>query len=54
MQSLIAAEPIAEVDYVSIADADTLDELTTVDRAALVSIAVRFDGTRLIDNTTLD
>jgi pantoate--beta-alanine ligase len=54
MQSLIAAEPIAEVDYVSIADADTLDELTTVDRAALVSLAVRFDGTRLIDNTTLD
>lgn len=54
MQSLIAAEPIAAVDYVSIADADTLDELTTVDRAALVSLAVRFDGTRLIDNTTLD
>lgn len=54
MQSLIAAEPIAEVDYVSIADADTLDELTTVDRAALVSLAVRLGGTRLIDNTTLD
>ncbi len=54
MQSLIAAEPLAKLDYVSIADADTLEELTTVDRAALVSLAVRFGGTRLIDNTTLD
>ncbi len=54
MQSLIAAEPLAELDYVSIADADTLDELARVDRPTLVSLAVRFGGTRLIDNTTLD
>ena len=54
MQSLIAAEPLAALDYVSVADADSLDELATIDRPALVSLAVRFGATRLIDNTTLD
>ena len=54
MQSLIAAEPLAALDYVSVADADSLDELTMIDRGALVSLAVRFGATRLIDNTTLD
>ena len=49
----LQSEPLAEVDYVSVADAETLDELTTIDRPALVSLAVRFGTTRLIDNTTL-
>ncbi len=53
MQSLIAAESLAVVDYISVVDADSLDELTSVDRPALVSLAVRFDTIRLIDNTTL-
>lgn len=53
MRSLIAAEPLAALDYVSIADADSLDEITTIDRRTLVSLAVRFAATRLIDNTTL-
>lgn len=53
MRSLIAAEPLASVDYISVADAESLDELTAIDRAALVSIAARFGATRLIDNTTL-
>lgn len=53
MQELIATEPLASVDYVSIADAETLDELVRLDHPALVSLAVRFGATRLIDNTTL-
>ena len=53
MQSLIAAEPLASVDYISVADAESLDELTTIDRPTLVSIAARFGATRLIDNTVL-
>ncbi len=53
VSSMIAAEPLASVDYVSVADAESLDELTTVDRPALVSLAVRFGRTRLIDNVTL-
>jgi pantoate--beta-alanine ligase len=54
MQSLIVAEPLAALDYVSVADADSLDELKMIDGPALVSLAVRFGATRLIDNTTLD
>ena len=54
MRALIDAEPRAEIDYVSVADADTLDELDTIDRPALVSLAVRIGSVRLIDNTRLD
>jgi len=39
-----------QIDYVSIADAETLEELHVIDRPALVSVAVRVGGTRLIDN----
>jgi pantoate--beta-alanine ligase len=53
MRKLVAAEPLANIDYISIADADTLEEIDTIERTALVSLAVRFGGTRLIDNTLL-
>ena len=53
MNEVLAAEPLARIDYVSVADADTLEELDTVDRPALVSLAVRIGETRLIDNVTL-
>lgn len=47
-------EPLAQVDYVSIADPQSLQELTTIDqRGALVSLAVRIGKTRLIDNLVL-
>ena len=54
MRSLFAAEPLAAVDYVSVADASSLDEITSIDRPALVSLAARIGATRLIDNTILD
>jgi pantoate--beta-alanine ligase len=50
---VLASEPLTSVEYVSVADAETLAELETVDRAALVSLAVRIGGTRLIDNVVL-
>lgn len=53
MEECIAAEPLAATDYVSIADAATLDELDSIDRPALVSLAVRIGATRLIDNIRL-
>ena len=53
MGELLAGEPLARVDYVSVADAETLEELETVDRSALVSLAVRVGATRLIDNVRL-
>jgi pantoate--beta-alanine ligase len=53
MLETLAREPLAEVDYVSVADDATLAELEVVDRPALLSLAVRFDGVRLIDNEPL-
>jgi pantoate--beta-alanine ligase len=49
----LAREPLARPEYVSIADAATLAELERVDRPALLSLAVRFGDTRLIDNEPL-
>ncbi len=52
--SLIQKEPLANIDYISIADAETLDELDTVSPPALVSLAVKIGQTRLIDNVVLE
>lgn len=50
----IAAQPLARIDYVSLADADTLREIEgRVTSDALLSVAVRFGRARLIDNKTL-
>jgi pantoate--beta-alanine ligase len=50
----IEAQPLARIDYVSLADAATLAEVAgAVTRPAMLSLAVRFGATRLIDNTLL-
>lgn len=49
----IAHEPRARLDYVSVADLETLDELSVVERPTLVSLAVWVRTTRLIDNEIL-
>jgi len=54
MISLITANPLAKIDYVSISDPDTLEELSVTDGSALASLAVRFGKTRLIDNILLE
>ena len=53
MTALIQKQPLATIDYVSIADVKTLDELETVNPPALVSLAVKIGKTRLIDNIVL-
>jgi pantoate--beta-alanine ligase len=53
MTALIQKEPLADIDYISIADAETLEELDTVSAKIIVSIAVKFGRTRLIDNIVL-
>ena len=53
MRALIEAEGQARTDYVSIADPETLEELATIDRQALASLAVYIGRTRLIDNISL-
>ena len=54
MTLLVEQEPLAQIDYVSVADAETLEELSAVDRPALASLAVCIGQTRLIDNITLE
>jgi pantoate--beta-alanine ligase len=53
MRETLAEEPLARPDYVSVADGATLAELDRVEGPALLSLAVRFGDTRLIDNEVL-
>lgn len=53
MEGVIKAEPLARIDYVSIADDRTLEELQQLDGPALASMAVFIGQTRLIDNCRL-
>jgi pantoate--beta-alanine ligase len=54
MTSLISREPLAKIEYVSVTDTDTLEELSKIDRPALASLAVKIGKTRLIDNMLLE
>jgi len=54
MTALIQKDPLADIDYISIADAETLEELDRVKPPALVSMAVEIGNTRLIDNIVLE
>lgn len=49
----LSAIPGLAIDYVSVADPDTLQELDVVETRALASVAVRLGRTRLIDNVLL-
>ncbi len=53
MRALIQQKPLAVIDYVSIADPETLEEMDTVRTPALISLAVKIGKTRLIDNVAL-
>lgn len=53
MRSVLSAEPLAQVEYVSAADPHTLVELGDARRGVLLSMAVRIGRTRLIDNLLL-
>ena len=53
MRDVLVAEPLATLEYVSCADPATLRELATIEGPALLSMAVRFGGVRLIDNESL-
>jgi len=53
MKEVLAIELLAQMQYVSCADYDTLEELETVTGKALLSMAVFVGKTRLIDNFVL-
>jgi pantoate--beta-alanine ligase len=50
MMSVLSGEPLADVQYVSAADRETLNELQRIEKGALLSLAVQIGKTRLIDN----
>lgn len=54
MVNLIQKQPLANIDYVDIADAEMLTNLKEMKKPALISLAVKFGKTRLIDNILLE
>ncbi len=49
----LVTEPLAEVEYVEVVDAQTLEPITEIVQPALVAIAAHFGRTRLIDSVVL-
>jgi len=54
MHKLIAAKPHLKIDYISIVDPDTLEDLDVVENRALIALAVFAGKTRLIDNVIVE
>jgi len=53
MRDVLATQPLAVAEYVSVADGLTLAEVESIEPPTLLSLAVRFGATRLIDNELL-
>lgn len=53
MKEFIQKQPLANIDYISIADNETLEELDVVKPPALVSLVVKIGRPRLLDNIIL-
>jgi pantoate--beta-alanine ligase len=51
---ILAAEPLARVDYVEVRSIPNLDPVEIIDQPVLLAAAVYFTKTRLIDNVVLD
>ncbi len=49
----ISTEPLASLEYARLVDMSSLEPITTIEKPALLALAVHFGGTRLIDNTIL-
>ncbi|OEF99873.1 pantoate--beta-alanine ligase [Vulcanibacillus modesticaldus] len=47
---MIKEKPLADIDYVSIVDIETLTDVSEINNKVLIALAVRFGKTRLIDN----
>jgi pantoate--beta-alanine ligase len=54
MREIIGREPLAQIDYVDLVDADTLEPVTRLRRTCLSLLAARFGATRLIDNLLIE
>jgi pantoate--beta-alanine ligase len=54
IREIIGREPLAQIDYVELVDADTLEPVTRLRRTCLALLAARFGATRLIDNLLIE
>jgi pantoate--beta-alanine ligase len=54
VRKVIGEAPLARIDYVEVADAETLEPVETVRPNSLLALAVSFGKTRLIDNIRLE
>ncbi|VEN73606.1 Pantothenate synthetase [Candidatus Desulfarcum epimagneticum] len=50
---IIQSRPETSIDYISICDPDTLEDVDVIERPALMALAVRVGKIRLIDNALL-
>ncbi|MEK7790589.1 MAG: pantoate--beta-alanine ligase, partial [Deltaproteobacteria bacterium] len=54
VSQMIDSQRPTKVDYISVCDAMTLQEVDRIDKPALLAVAVTFGKTRLIDNVVLE
>ncbi len=54
MNAILAQIPAMQPEYVSIVDADTLEQISHLRGRVLIAIAARIGSTRLIDNAVVD
>jgi pantoate--beta-alanine ligase len=53
VRSELEKEPLASMEYVELCDAETLEEVSSIEGAAVLALAVQFGKARLIDNRVL-
>jgi pantoate--beta-alanine ligase len=53
VKEVIAGEPLASLQYAELRDAETLEEVSRIERPAVLALAARLGRTRLIDNLVL-
>src|ERR1700686_1911971 len=54
MREAIRSEPLAELDYAELVDAETLEPVTRLRRVCLALLAVRIGAARLTDNLLIE
>ena len=54
MRQILSRAPAMEIEYVNILDAETLEQIDSIDRKVLAAVAVKLGQARLIDNILVD
>jgi len=54
MESVIKSKDGIKIEYISICDPDTLEDMKIINDRALIAIAVRIGNARLIDNCMVE